>query len=171
MGKMGGAAVISQCRKYRYVLTREWKEDIKYFDRITFVMLNPSTAEANIDDPTIRKCIKFAMREHMGELRVVNLFAYRATDPKKLLSLSIDEASGGDKNAEWIAHSVLNSCLIVVAWGNHGKIGEHLFFDRLERVGFKGNLYCLGINKNGTPKHPLYCRDDSPLIRYERSHQ
>src|SRR4051812_49823510 len=88
-------AVISACGAYRYVLTRQVGGGVR---RATFIMLNPSTADASNDDPTIRRCIGFAQRWGCGQLAVLNLFAYRATDPADLKRAS---EPVGPENREW----------------------------------------------------------------------
>ena len=105
-------AEISPCGLYRYRLTRTWDAAAP---ALLFVMLNPSTADASEDDPTIRRCLGFARRERAGGLVVANLFAFRATDPKAL-----EDAADpiGPDNARWIETCVREtSGPIVAAWG------------------------------------------------------
>lgn len=78
------SAIISECGKYRYSLSRIWDENKA---NVLFIMLNPSTADGDVDDPTIRRCIGFAKSWGYGGIYVGNLFAYRATDPKELLKV------------------------------------------------------------------------------------
>ena len=75
------SATFSNCRKYRYALSRSWDEKKKI---VLFIGLNPSTADEKKDDPTIRRCINYAQSWGFGGLQVANLFAYRATKPTKL---------------------------------------------------------------------------------------
>jgi len=157
-----GSAHISQCGQYRYELTRSWDATRP---TIAFVMLNPSTADAAEDDPTIRKCIKFANRWGFGELRVYNLFNLRTPNPEQLWS---HEDPNGPDFGKW-ASKAKECDKIVVAWGASGKkgvlaakgrcfVGEHL--NDVE-------LWALAINSDGTPRHPLYVRDDQDLTRWE----
>src|SRR5262249_40146014 len=108
-----GSAVFSTDGRYRYLLTRRVGPGRK---SATFIMLNPSTADATADDPTIRKCIGFARRWRCGVLRVVNLFAFRATDPD-VLKAAADPV--GPENRRWILRSIrrTNRQIVVCAWG------------------------------------------------------
>ena len=94
------SAIISPCGRYRYVLKRNLPQAIRWVKPCLFVMLNPSVADAELDDPTIRRCIGFAKREGCTELTVVNLFAYRSTDPEGLLIQTRDPI--GDMNDAYI---------------------------------------------------------------------
>lgn len=110
---MKSSALMSQCGRFRYVLTREWDD---YLPTVAFVMLNPSTADAVTDDPTIRKCIGFATRLGFGGLAVVNLYAYRATKPADL------RAAGwpvGPENDHFIAGVCRESSMVICAWGSN----------------------------------------------------
>lgn len=152
-------AVLSECGKYRYSLFRSWG----YGPRLLFIMLNPSTADHTIDDPTVRKCIKYAKKFGFDSLSIVNLFAYRATDPKELKGLSTSEKEGDDNYmtlSRNLKECMLTGGKVVVAWGNHGgPNGTENFFNIFRDT----DLYCLDQNKNGAPKHPLYCKDDLEL--------
>lgn len=155
-------AIISACGKYRYLLTRKW--DIGR--DLTFVMLNPSTADADIDDPTIRKCIGFAQRFGYAGLQVVNLFAYRATKPKDCFAAA--DPIGPD-NDEHIYNVVVASPEVVCAWGPHAsktkRPAQVLEFLKHEGITPK----CLHITKDGSPGHPLMLSYDRPLLPYGRS--
>jgi hypothetical protein len=135
---------------YRYNLERRWAEG----PMALFVMLNPSTADAAVDDPTIRKCIGFARRWGMGGVRVVNLYAARATDPKALRDFS-DPV--GPVNNTAIERAVHESPIIVAAWGaNPGPLpGRIPHVKALIRAGGKDAM-TLGLTKHGQPRHPLY---------------
>jgi hypothetical protein len=108
-------ATISDCGKYRYTLSRVWDMALP---QMGFVMLNPSTADADTDDPTIRKCIGFAKRGHCGGINVVNLFAFRATDPADLRKAGYP--CGPDNDAH-IARAMLASHSAVCAWGANAR--------------------------------------------------
>ena len=114
-------AVISACGKYRYTLTRvlQYDEPITPTGQITFVMLNPSTADATEDDPTIRRCIGFARGFKAEALNVVNLYALRATDPKELWKVT--DPVGGSSNDYWIKRILETSSVIICAWGNNAR--------------------------------------------------
>lgn len=124
---------------------------------VNFVMLNPSTADAEKDDPTIRKCTGFARAWGYAILIVTNLFAYRSSTPDALYSRSYDEIVGPDNNA-YLEHVAKTSDRIVCAWGNHGDLHGR---GRMLRRTFKANLpkvdlTYLVLNASGEPSHPLY---------------
>ena len=151
-------AVISECGLYRYRLTRQWSDGAL----MTFVMLNPSTADADVDDPTIRRCMSFARREKAAGICVVNLFAFRATLPSNLAKA---RDPFGPENSKFVEESV-RARGAVCAWGAHDMAD-----DPGRALGrwacYKGiKLFCLGRNKSGAPKHPLYVRGDQPLVPY-----
>lgn len=157
---MINTARISDCGQYRYRLTRFWGNH--HHRRImTFVMLNPSTADANIDDPTIRRCIGFAKRDGFAGISVVNLYAYRATDPEALKRVSDPY---GINNDDTLREALVCSFgdPVVCAWGTKGN--PRSFLDTASRLGVK--LSCLGVTKDGHPKHPLYIKSGQPLVEY-----
>jgi hypothetical protein len=159
---MKRGAYISPCGTYRYSLEREWAEG----PVCTFIMLNPSTADADIDDPTIRRCIGFAQRWKFGALAVVNLFAFRATDPKAMIG-AVDPV--GPANDAAIASAVELGGLIIAAWGVHGDLRERgLAVRRLIEEGCERDIHHLGLTKDGHPRHPLYLRGDSQPERWSR---
>lgn len=160
---MSRDAAISACGRYRYWLSRSW--DAK--PALAFIMLNPSTADAAIDDPTIRRCMGFAQREGYGGICVVNLFAWRSTDKSALLALPYDLAVG-DENDDHIGLMIAKTGLIVAAWGGYsGKLGK-LVAQRVTQVKAicgqaQKPLFCLGVSKGGMPRHPLYLPKDTQL--------
>ncbi|MGK0722883.1 DUF1643 domain-containing protein [Leucobacter sp. W1478] len=139
-------AVLSADGKYRYRLSRIWSDT----PFITFVMLNPSTANDQIEDPTLRRCINFACGWGYGGLNIVNLYALRATDPSELW-LSDDPI--GPENAHYLTEAGRSGEPLVAAWGGHAKPGR--VRDVLRISGFE-RLMCLRITKRGAPAHPLY---------------
>lgn len=152
------SAIISECGRYRYRLDRVWAPG----PLCTFVMLNPSTADAQEDDPTIRRCMGFAKREACGGLVVVNLFAFRATNPETLRTV-LDPV--GRENDYHIALALLETDGPVVgAWGSNAPDW------RVRDVGylFLQSLLCLGVTRNGNPRHPLYIRGDEPLVPWKK---
>jgi hypothetical protein len=147
-------AHLSGCGTYRYSLTRSWEQGLPW---CLFVMLNPSTADATVDDPTIRRCVGFARDWGYGRLHVVNLFGLRATDPKALRS---HEDPVGPDNDSAILRAAARCELIVAAWGAHG---SHLDRNRAvwDLLGAAGlAVFCLGTTEQGHPKHPLYLKTD-----------
>lgn len=154
---MRTSAVLSDCGKYRYRLDRQWGDG----PNMTFVMLNPSTADATQDDPTIRRCIGFAKRYSCGSLTVVNLFAYRATEPDELLRCPVDVVGPG--NFETLREvGQRSNAIVVAAWGSHGAATPLAVGNALAAL--RRPLECLGVTKSGAPRHPLYVRGDAPLI-------
>lgn len=157
-----GTAIISPCEKYRYVLTREIPQLVRWVKPCLFIMLNPSTADHRYDDPTIKKCLYFAERELCTSLTVVNLFAYRSTNPDDLLKVT---KPVGDENVKYLNQQIDKHelGLIIAAWGNH-KMAQRA---ELLPVGdTTPNMWCLGKNKNGSPKHPLYLPHVTKLERF-----
>lgn len=142
------SAILSDCGKYRYRLDREWEISRS---KVTFLMLNPSTADASEDDPTIRRCIGFAKAWGYGGLIVGNLFALRSTEPKALYSHVDPVGPDNDKHLHAIAQS---SVEIVCAWGTHGifKGRDRIVYNMLELC----NLSALKVTAAGHPGHPLY---------------
>lgn len=141
-------AVISPCQQYRYSLTRQWNADLP---TLMFIGLNPSTADATNDDPTLRRCIGFAKSWGYGGVIMANLFAYRATKPTDMKAAP--DPIGID-NDQWLLTLANQSQLIVAAWGNHGS-----FLERSSAVKqLIGDLHYLSLNGSGEPKHPLYIK-------------
>jgi len=120
-------------------------------------MLNPSTADAEVDDPTIRRCMRFARREGSGGIVVVNLYAFRAADPRRL---ALQPDPYGPDNFRHIDNVANSSGAIVCAWGSFPADGAYTAH-RLGRL--PARLVCLGKTKDGSPRHPLYVRADQPL--------
>ncbi|MBF6607758.1 MAG: DUF1643 domain-containing protein [Flavobacterium sp.] len=150
------SAVISECGNYRYSLTRVWDESKP---KVMFIMLNPSTADASKDDPTIRRCIAFAKTWGYGGLFVCNLFSFRATNPKDLLKIG---NPFGDENI-WHTRKLSDEVTtIICAWGNkpilHKLLKNQNPYKLLDFAWLK--LHYLELSKDGTPKHPLYLKGD-----------
>lgn len=149
-------AVISDCGRYRYELTRCWDSSLP---TVTFIGLNPSTADADKDDATIRRLIDFAKRWGCGRLVMLNLFAFRATEPRDMKKAA--DPIGPENDARLQA-ACLNG-LVVAMWGSDG---GHL--DRDERVLHLLDLVrvevkCFGHTLDGKPRHPLYLAATTPL--------
>jgi hypothetical protein len=130
--------------------------------RVVFLMLNPSTADAFVLDPTIKRCRSFALAWGADVLEVVNLYAVRSTDPRKLrepgVDLGIDEIAD-----EEIWFACRDADLVIAAWGNHGWIEArgNIVRDRLASAGIQ--LHHLGLTKEDRPKHPLYLKATTEL--------
>lgn len=151
-------AILSEDRKYRYILSRTWDETKP---TVLFIGLNPSTADENEDDPTIRRCINFAKSWGYDGLIMANLFAFRTTNPQGLYS---EKNPVGSENDYYIKKFANKSEKIIACWGNHGR------FNNRSQIVYElvDSLHCLDTNKSGEPKHPLYIRSDAkpkPYIR------
>ncbi len=147
-------ADLSPCGLYRYRLWRVWD---RAHPTMLFIGLNPSTADAEQDDPTVRRCIGFAREWGYGGIEVANLFAFRATDPGKLLTAA--DPVGPDNDA-WLERLRAGSPAAVAAWG-----ANPLAHSRAKAFGAALRpLACLGVTKDGAPRHPLYVRKGTPLI-------
>jgi hypothetical protein len=157
---MERGAVLSDCGLYRYVLVRKWGDG----PRATFVMLNPSTADGSLDDPTIRRCVGFAKREGCGAMLVVNLFAYRATRPKDMAD-AVDPI--GPENATYLLGAFATARdsggPVIAAWGTHWMAKEQAkVVSRL--IAPLMQLHALGVTQDGSPRHPLYVKATAPLV-------
>ena len=139
-------AIFSECRKYRYALTRIWDETKPY---AMFIGLTPSTADEIQDDPTVRRCITFAKSWGFGGVCMTNIFAYRATQPADMMAAA--DPVGPD-NDMWLKKLADNAAVIVAAWGNDGSFNNR----STEVISLFQDLKCLKLNKSGEPAHPLY---------------
>lgn len=152
------SAIISDCGRFRYALKRRWGDG----PQALFIMLNPSTADASDDDPTIRRCIGFAKREGCGSLRVENLYAFRATDPDEMFRHG--HTAIGATNQFIFGGMDESDGPIIAAWGAD-KRAQKRARDLIGLIrGSNRRLMCLGKTKTGAPRHPLYVRGDAPLI-------
>jgi hypothetical protein len=140
------AATFDPTGRYRYCLTRVWEDPAP---RLCFVLLNPSTADAARDDPTLRRCQRFAALWGYGAIEIVNLFAFRSTDPR-LLDWTDDPV--GPENDRYIDTAVARSSQVVCAWGNVSRSSSRAT-EVLSRI---PKPSCLGCTKAGHPCHPLY---------------
>ena len=153
-------AAFSADRTYRYVLTRTWDLVAPV---MCWIMLNPSTADAMTDDPTIRRCKAFARREGCGGISVVNLFALRATDPREL---SRHPDPVGPSCGKFLnLHAT--AAVTVAAWGERGTLDGRDRKVRSLLTEGGARPMCLGVTASGQPRHPLYVRSDAPLIPWE----
>lgn len=157
-------AHVSACGAFRYWLSRKWDRGT---ESLLWIMLNPSTADATLDDPTIRRCMVFARREGFGGIDVVNLYAYRATDPMELRGAP-DPI--GPANDDTLLGAIGWHETAVAAWGEHPS-REPAGRARVETVvriaaAAGRRLMCLGTTKSGAPRHPLYVRADAELLRW-----
>ncbi len=152
------SATFSEDRVYRYRLSRT--DNMLGDGTCLFIMLNPSTADENLNDPTVTRCIGFARQWGYKNLEVVNIFALRSTDPRALKSHPDPVGPGNDK---FILSAVEESDRIVFAWGalgaymNRGK-------DVIRLVTSLTPALCFGLTNEGQPRHPLYLKKDAGLI-------
>lgn len=156
-------ALISPCGDYRYSLVRQWDKGKPY---LPFVMLNPSTADATRDDPTIRRCMSFARREGCGGIVVVNLYALRSPDPK-MLRAHYDPVGPFNKRVIYDAAIVAAEAgvPVVCAWGVND-ITQAAGGALVEAREAGAAIKCLGKTAGGHPRHPLYVKSDQPLENY-----
>ncbi len=147
-------AEFSDDRVYRYRLSRVWGEG----QRATFIMLNPSTADEYVDDRTLGRCLAFAREWGLDGLNVVNLYAYRATDPRELWRAA--DPVGPD-NDRYLRAAADDGSVLVAAWSALARL------DRVREIlsipGFE-SLVCIARNKDGSPRHPLYAKGASALV-------
>lgn len=163
------SAEISPCRQYRYLLTRTLARP-RYIiggrGSCTFVMLNPSTADGLEDDPTIRRCLGFVDDLGFDELRVVNLFAWRATYPKDMLKVMDPVGPHGD---DWIMRATSDANMVICAWGahTHRKVKARAASVRKMLNDSGHDLHHLGLSAEGQPRHPLFLERSARPKRWE----
>lgn len=168
---MKSGATFSPCRRYRYRLWREWDAALP---TVAFCGLNPSTAAETVDDPTIRRCVGFAKAWGYGRFEMLNLFGWRSTDPDGLLGLE-DPIGPGNDGA--LVEGCLNASRVVMAWGRFHKqrhlVGPRVFVVRRllqERRSLQERNFQfghLGLNGDGSPKHPLFLKGTTPFTPIE----
>jgi hypothetical protein len=151
-------AFFSKCRKYRYMLTRQWDANKPM---VMFVGLNPSTANEVDDDPTIRRVIGFAKSWNYGGVYMCNLFAYVSTNPDDLIT----SGENITKNNEALKFAEAFSDKVIFAWGCFKQHKNRM----IEVISMFPNAYCLGLSKDGFPKHPLYLKKDLQPILYKNA--
>lgn len=150
-------ADISPCGLYRWKLSRSWPTAHEKTGRVCFIMLNPSTADDAKDDPTLRTCIHFAQAWGFGGLDVVNLFPFRSSSPIECFGWVKRNAESSVEvhNLNTVAQAVLDSGIVVAAWGATpwAQDAGRFVAKFIERTGKP--LMCLGTTQDGSPKHPL----------------
>lgn len=151
-GDTPSGATFSLCRKYRWTLWRMWD-----FQKpmLLFIGLNPSTAGAHLNDPTVTRMRVRAKRMGFGGLFVCNIFAFRATDPKKMLKA---KDPIGPENDRAIYVTAKKAAMVLCGWGRYGCHEDRgpLMIQRLREVDPPLDPQCLGLTLTGHPKHPLY---------------
>jgi hypothetical protein len=157
-------AHFSNCRVWRWALWRVWNPGPTVANPgriVSFIGLNPSTADETVDDPTIRRCIGFARDWGFDGLFMLNLFGFRATDPAEMKAAA-DPV--GKLNDDVLRYRTRQSALVVAAWGVHGDFNgraQHVIDLLMSQP-----LMCLGRTKDGHPKHPLYLPRDAKLVEF-----
>ncbi len=157
MKSENNGAKFSECGKHRLLLWRIW-DDSKPL--VMFIGLNPSTANATSDDPTIRRIKTIAANLGFGGIYMTNLFTFISTDPKQL-----DIENGNTPDSDWYLQTTAYQANdnIVCAWGNFKVMGRDI--EVRDMFPFAKALH---INNNGSPKHPLYVRSDKQLVNYDK---
>ncbi len=176
-------AILSECRTYRYVLYRSldgcaWdapdapglpgRPQVSR-SRICYVLTNPSTADEHTNDPTVEKVIKQSTFFGAGLLSMVNAFAYRETDSRKLPHLAAQGINlVGPENDRYIMQEILKADLVICGWGNPGALLERdkRLRELITYANAGGKAYCIRENKNRTPIHPLYQLDQPTLVEF-----
>lgn len=149
-------AIFSECGRYRYALSHCWDASL---EPCMFLMLNPSTADALVDDPTIRRCGNFARSWGMGGMFIGNVFAWRSSNPAELYR-AIDPVGPGNLPAlRWMAAA---SRFVVAAWGAWPD-AEPEASHALSALPVDVEVKAFARTASGAPRHPLYLRRDAEL--------
>lgn len=159
-------ALVSGDHRYRYSLDRAWDQGRlgpnQKKKSVLFIGLNPSTADSFTDDPTVRKLIFSAKANGYNAFELVNIFAYRATNPKQLRSTNVDII--GPKNRDTIRRLAKRIGDVVLIYGSFWQLKwppYRAIEDTLEIFGYKHKIFCFGKSKEGRPKHPLYLSNET----------
>lgn len=160
--EISSSAVFSPCGNFRYQLRRDWNDG----QNIAWLMLNPSIANANENDPTLKRVLDFSRRWGYGSLVVVNLAAHISSNPKRL-KFATDPI--GPLTDYWVKKSIDGARELLCAWGSSSNLGTdllrwrpHQLLTRIREWEPQLSFSCLGVNQDGSPKHPLYI---SPLAK------
>lgn len=145
-------------RVYRYTLTRRWGD---WGPRVAWVMLNPSTADERVLDPTLRRCMGYSQVCGAASMVIVNAYALRSTNPRKLWE---HPDPVGPENDKHIVGEIMYSSLVVVGWGANIKPERERAMAAMLRL-FRP--VCLGVTKGGHPRHPLYLRKTAQFVPWE----
>ena len=149
-------AEFSPCRIWRYQLKRQWQEGDRF---VSFIGLNPSTADESKNDPTVTRCVNYATEWGYDGMFMLNIFAYRATDPKDMKAF---QSPIGEYNDAWLKKTVKESEVAIACWGTHGS-----YMNRGKAVvSMIPDLKCLKITKAGHPSHPLYLKKSLKPVPY-----
>ena len=153
-------ACITSHGTYRYALWRIWDE---FLPTVAFIGLNPSTADETEDDPTIRRCVNYAKTWSYGGIYMLNLFAFRATEPKVMKAATDPVGPSNDTN---ILKYAKKCDKVIAAWGTNGTLNNRNI-DVETGLGSHGiKLWCLKKTAGGHPNHPLYLKKDLKPIPF-----
>jgi hypothetical protein len=157
-------AVFSPCQRYRYQLSRTW-QNFDYPHVVAFILMNPSTADVRVNDPTVAKCCRFAQRWGYDGVLIGNVCAYRSTDKR---TLPMDGSAIGDENPEYLLRIAKRANKIVMAYGQLPPplrpVGEGTVC-YLRLMNF--DLHVLKLGKNDVPMHPLYLKEDLQPVEWK----
>jgi len=152
-------AYFSLCKKHRYALWRIWDRSKPL---VMFIGLNPSTANADTNDPTIESVIRLSKNNGYGGCYMMNCWSYISTDPDQL-----NDLTGADFNFEWL-EKIAEKCQdIVFAWGNFKIVKDHKRDLKLTEM--FPDAKCIIKNKNGSPGHPLFKKGNIQFINWNNS--
>lgn len=166
---MTRGASLSECGKYRYSLYRSWRCE-SLAGVALWIMLNPSTADAIRDDPTIRRCISFSKQWGFGSMIVTNLFSLRATNPSEL-NRDIDPI--GPLNNSTILECAKRCTKTIFAWGARGELfnRDAVVISLFKENELTGQIGCLGFTKRGSPRHPLYVPAEQRILPFTEDYK
>ena len=153
-------AVISDCGRYRYLLRRTWDHTKP---RALVIMLNPSTADAKVDDATIRSLTRLLRGHGYGSFEVVNVYALRATEPVELAKA---DDPVGPRNLAIVEAAIGRCDVAICAWGSYPPARDASIDIRNAIHSRRPAVYCFGRTKDGSPKHPLYLKSGTALEAY-----
>lgn len=154
---------------FRFMLWRRWAGSADKERTILFIGLNPSTADATVDDPTVRKWMHYAKRDGFGRMYVCNLSAFRATNPEDMKRPTLDHRTM--ENRDSVLRYARASSKIVCCWGAHGSYADldMQMKKLLIEDGHELWRFDVPLTANGQPRHPLYLKNDCPIVRWETS--
>jgi hypothetical protein len=151
-------AVFSDDGIYRYALWRTWSA---YKPPLMFIGLNPSTANQLSNDPTITRLITRANNEGYGGILAGNLYALVSSNPCELTNTTFDPV--GPETNDYLRQMIGMAKTVLCAWGSFSAISNNRIDDVTAMI---SDPYCLGVNRDGNPKHPLYIPYSSPIVKF-----
>jgi len=161
IGDSTSVAVYSDCERYRFLLGRHWRTETA---PLVCILLNPSTATEMRNDPTVERCERRARMMGFGGVQVVNLFAWRSTDPRGLRAASDPVGPGNDAV---LLDAALRAGMVLCGWGLHGAMLGRAAQVRALLHGAGLPLWHLGLTRAGAPRHPLYVGYAQVPVRWD----